>query len=141
MWGKPVVKLKCSNCEKNTEVDIPDEVKCAHCNETLKLKGSFIKGLGAKAAIATILVGGTVAAQVDGIPFFDDYPSSVQYAIINTCIAGDQNSYFSKAELKQKEKICTCAFDNARDEIGYEMFQNDSSSFIQTLRKEIQQCD
>jgi DNA-directed RNA polymerase subunit RPC12/RpoP len=141
MWGKPTVKLKCDSCKKDTEIDIPDEVECTHCNETLKLKGRFIKGLGAKAAVASIIVGGLALGQVDGIPFLDDYPSSVQYAIINTCIAGDQSSYFSKSELKQKKVVCICAFDKTKSNIGYDEFKRDENYFIKSFHINTQECD
>jgi hypothetical protein len=141
MWGKPTVKLKCDSCKKDTEIDIPDEVKCSHCDETLKLKGRFIKGLGAKAAAVSIIVGSVALGQVDGIPFLNDYPSRVQYAIIDGCIAGDQDSYFPESELKQKRDVCICAFDKTKSNIGYDEFKKDETYFIKSFHINTRECD
>jgi len=140
VWGKPKVEIHCDDCKKSNLIDIPEKIQCAHCEKEIELKGSFIKGFGKKAILA-IITTGVAFSQVDDVLYPNHYPSEVQYAILEACIAGDSSSYLSTAEIKRKRTICTCAFDNVRDEIGYEIFQNNPDYFIQTLHKEIGKCD
>ena len=141
MWGKPKVKIVCSECKKGSEFSIPEVINCEHCNEPITLKGSFIKGLGKKGVIATVLTASIAVTQADDFLFPNRYPSSVEFAIINTCISGDESSYFSRDQIAKKRDICICAFDKTQAIIDYPTFEEKPDFFISTFQKSHSQCN
>ena len=123
----------CNECKK-VEDNSLQYIKCPHCGKECSTKKSIISGFKFF-GLATAFVAGSYI--FEPIP---DYPSSIQYGIIDRCIHSDSDYYYTRNELIKKRKVCCCAFDKTKEDIDYSSFKGDEKAFLTLFKSSVKKC-
>lgn len=138
---KPIetLNINCPNCDEENIVKLSSEIKCKHCEKPLtktkygKVKTSFI------GTITAVIIGSVGGHQI--VEYFDTdrYPMSVEHSILENCISSYDEPLRS-SYIKNKKKVCVCAFYKTLKEYDYEEFKKNQDDFLNTFEIKSREC-
>lgn len=127
------MKITCPECQKDNEFIINNETKCQHCDKSLD-GYTFTKPLIPAFLLIALTIGGSRAYE----HFTDEnrYPAKIEYALIEQCIASDNNT-MRWSTIKKKRDACISALEKTQDDFSYSDFKEDQGKFINKFHQHV----
>ncbi|SON49924.1 hypothetical protein [Vibrio tapetis] len=131
------MKIECPRCKTDNKIEFAENITCKECEKSFKgFKFSKRRFVSASSALFVGVVGGyTVSDKLEEVR----YPLKVEYAILDTCVNGSENT-LSVRWYESKRDACLCALTKTEQDVSYSVYSSDPSTFFDNFHFNAESC-
>ncbi|RBW65495.1 hypothetical protein DS893_10465 [Vibrionales bacterium C3R12] len=131
------MKIECPHCQEDNKIEFSENISCQKCEKSFKgFKFSKRKLISGSSALLVGVIGGyTVSDKLEEVR----YPLEIEYAIVDTCLNGSQNTV-SVSWYESKRDACVCTLTKTEQDVSYADYKSNPATFFENFEFNAESC-